>query len=111
MLSEEQIKAYEAQHTDIAHVLGPRATPTAEPAWELVMRRPKKGEYRRYKTELASDRTKVDANENLVRALVIFPDAMTFDKLLDKYPAIVDSEPVHKALGQFVGIEAEQLGK
>lgn len=111
MLSEEQVKSYEAQHGDVAHVIGPKDTPTSEPAWELVMRRPKKAEYRYYKTQMQGERTKVDANENLLRMIVVYPDSATFDKLLDKFWAIPDSPPVHGALSTFGGLEADRVGK
>lgn len=111
MLSEEQVKEYESKHGDVVHCVGPRATPTAEPAWELVMRRPKRAEYRFYKTNLQSDRTKVDANTILLSQCTVFPDPVALDALLEKFWAIPDSEPVQKALAYFGGLDVDHVGK
>jgi len=57
----------------------------------VVVRRPLRSEWRRYKQELEKPMIdKVVAKENCFRNLVCYPNAEAFDAVLDEYPGMMD---------------------
>jgi hypothetical protein len=57
---------------------------------EYLLRRPSRGEYKRFRREASSDRTKDDSIETLVLDCVVHPPRAEFEALLDKLPALCE---------------------
>ena len=86
MLSQEQLQELEAQHGRIAHVRS-----RTEGEWEIVLKKPKRSDYKMYRTQSSNPRDLLDAQEILVRKMLVFPDADTFAAMLEEYPAIPEA--------------------
>jgi hypothetical protein len=104
LITEERIKELEAAHGTIAHVRG------ANGQWEVVLRKPKRAEYKVFRSMSTRPETKADAQENLVRRLMVEPaDPKAIDALLEDWVGI--PEACTKALYDLTGMTAEELGK
>ena len=103
MLSTEEITALTATHKRIAHVIG------KDNAWEVVLRKPTRAEYKRYRGLIHGD-GKAEASEWLARATCVYPPSPdAFDALLEDYPAI--PEACGSKLGELLGLATEQAAK
>ena len=78
---------------------------------EIVIRRPKRGEYKRFMRSVSSDRDKSDAIETLVKDCVVHPSLKEFDALLDMLPALCEElgEHVLEMAGLSGKAQAEKL--
>lgn len=76
---------------------------------EVLVRAPKRGEWKRFKAAAINEKQRADATENLVRSCVVHPAEAEFSKLLERFPALADS------LGEIVvdlaGAEDALVGK
>lgn len=102
MIPKEKIEELEATHKRIAVVRG-NGDP---PAWEIVMRKPTRAEYKMFRAQLTNPAQAPDAQEILVRKCVVYPDAAAFDAMLEDYPAI--PEAVGDALRRLIGLGAAE---
>ena len=102
-LSKEEIASLESTHKRVAHIIGRNG------AWEVVLRKPTRAEYKRFRSMLHNDAQKADATESLARTCVVYPSREAFDSMLDEYPAIGDA--AGGVLGELVGFTADQMGK
>lgn len=78
---------------------------------EIVVRRPRRGEYKRFMKAVSNERDKADAIETLVLDCVVHPPRAEFDKLLDKLPALCEElgEHVLELAGLSGKAQAEKL--
>lgn len=108
----EQIAAFEEAYGRIAVSASANARPTAEgqkelPEWTVVLRRPKRGEYKMFRAQSKQD--KADAQEALVRSIMVYPATDQIDPLFEEYPAL--AEGVSRALSSLVGMAVRDDGK
>jgi hypothetical protein len=82
MLSPEDLSKLETEHKRIAHVIGKNA------AWEVVIRKPTRPEFKRFKSMAMNPAQQADALEHMIRTIVVYPSRAAFDALLEDYPAI-----------------------
>ena len=102
--TEEQIANLEAKYKRITRVK------SREGVWELVIAKPARKDFKRYRSALQNDAQKADAQENLVRTCIAATcingvveldqarARAALDELLDDYPAIYDSDAMARAL-------------
>jgi hypothetical protein len=103
MLTQDQITEFEQKHGRIAHVIGKGGK------WEVVLRPPNRGEFRKFKSDNQNPATSFVAQENLVRVTSVFPTGPDVEALLDKYPGI--PEACTAAIMDLAGMTAEVEGK
>lgn len=99
MISKEQLDELETLHGRIAHVRSLR-----EGEWEVVLKKPRRADYKMFRSQSHNAAQASDATEILVRKLVVYPSADEFMALLEEYPAI--PEACSGAVGMLVGISA-----
>jgi hypothetical protein len=112
MLTEDELKQLEATHGEIRHVVGKKDKKTDTHPWEVVLRKPKRPEYKNYRSLASNPKTAADAQETLVRMICVHPPKEltgAFDALLDSFPAI--PEACGAAISDLVGIEADEAAK
>jgi len=102
MLSKEEVEKFEAEHKRVAHLKA------KDEAWELVLRKPNRAEYKRFRKEATGDNSD-SAQETLVRQIAVYPSRDALDALFDDYPGI--AEACGKAIRHLCGIEADEQGK
>jgi hypothetical protein len=78
---------------------------------EIVVKRPNRGEYKRFMKSVSSERDKADAIETLVLDCVVHPTRKEFDALLNKLPALCEElgEHVLELAGLSGKAQAEKL--
>ena len=69
---------------------------------EVVLRPPTRAEWRRFKEQGQDAQRRIGAAEQLVKDCVVHPEAAEFEKLLDRYPGIVDR--VENVVADLAGI-------
>ena len=103
MLTEDQIAEFETTHNRIAHVIG------KDKAWEVVVRKPTRSEFKRFKAMVHNPSQAPDAMEHLIRTCVVYPSRDALDALLEDFPALpaaFDSQ-----LAELVGAAADETVK
>lgn len=103
-LTDEALAELETKHKRIARVRG-KANADGSHPWEIVIRKPTRAEYKRFRSHVSNENTKADATELLVRAVVVFPTPDAFDALLEEWPAI--PEAASEALLRLMGLAVE----
>lgn len=103
MLSKEDVTKLEVEHKRVAHVVGKNG------AWEVVLRKPTRPEYKRFRAMATSESQKADAQEVLARSCVVFPAPAAFDALLEEYPAAADA--CASAMMELVGLHVDESVK
>ena len=98
LLTEEEIQKLETDHKRIAHIIG------KDRAWQIVIRKPNRGEYKRLRSMLHNPAMVSDAQETIIRQLVVHPAREAFDALLEDYPGIPEAcgEPLRELCGMAV---------
>lgn len=102
MIPKEKIEELESMHKRIAVLRGVGDPP----AWEIVLRKPSRAEYKMFRAQIMNPAQAPDAQEILVRKCVVFPDAAGFDALLEDYPAI--PEAASEAIKRLTGLGAAE---
>ena len=102
-LTQQQIDELEEKWKRIAHLKAKGGE------WEVVFRKPTRGEYRRFKAQINDPNQQSDAAEQLARVLVVYPSREAFDALLEDWPAI--PEAASKAFLTLAGMSVEAEGK
>lgn len=102
-VTEEQLKELETKYGRVAHVKG------ANGAWEIVLRKPKRLEYKSFRANAHNPVAKADAQEALVRQLIVVPEKGEIDALLDDWCGI--PEACTKAIEQLSGVATDELAK
>jgi len=103
MLSKEEVSKLEVDHKRVAHIVGKNG------AWEVVLRKPTRAEYKRFRAMAANEMQRADAQETLARSCVVFPPPAAFDALLDDYPAAADA--CADAMMDLVGLHTDESVK
>lgn len=103
MLSEEELKTLEDTHKRVAHIVGKNN------AWEIVLRKPTRAEYKRFRSMATNETQKADAQETLARSCVVHPTREAFDALLEDYPAAADA--CASSIMELVGLVTEESTK
>ena len=98
MLTDEQIAEYEAAHKRVARVRD------KNDAWEVVLRKPSRAEYKQFRAMAHNSAQVADANELLVRKCCVFPAREAFDLLLEDWPGI--PEACGEAIRSLCGLSA-----
>ena len=109
-ITPEQLAAFEAQHKRIAYIKSSETLADGKtPEWEIVLRRPTRTEYKMLKQALNNDRTTVDAFEQCVRKLSLFPEGQALDVLIEEWPGI--PEACWKAFERLAGMAGAEERK
>lgn len=112
-ISEEALKLLETQHGRIERVLSKARTTRrgkevkAGEDWEVVYRKPTTQEYKAFRHDSTNPLRAPDAQEILARKLVVHPDKVSFDKLLNEFPGIPAASGT--ALKRLCGLMIEQF--
>lgn len=88
-MDEKKIEELKAQHGQVA-IVSYKAT-EFDPAGEVVVRRPARAEWKRFRTMRLDDAEQPDALEMLARACIVYPDAADVQRLFDTRPALADA--------------------
>lgn len=103
-MTDEQISALKAKHGDKLKVIPIPAT-EFDPECEVVIKRPPRGEYKRFRAMLFDEEQKAGALETLARSCVVYPEPAEFNKMLDERPAL--AETVGGKCAEFAGAEGK----
>lgn len=96
VLTAEKLAQLTAEHGRIEHVVVANNR-------DVVVRAPQRGEYGRFRSEGMAQK-KAEAQEVLVRAIVVFPSREEFGLLLDEYPAVADCPAMTAAVERLTGL-------
>lgn len=78
-LTDEQIETFRDEHKRIAVV--------DYQGYEIVMRRPKPGEWERFMASAVDEKRRVKGLEDLTRLMIVYPDKATVEAIREDYPA------------------------
>ena len=109
MLTKQQIDALEAEHGEIAHVVG--RDYGKGPAWEIVLRRPERKHYKVFRAMANHPEKKSDAQEYLTKQMVVYPPPDKFAALLEENLGLCESDGVSKAITALCRMESDDSGK
>lgn len=102
-LTKQQVEEFDAKYGRIAHVKGMPLPGEDEPSWEVVLRKPRRAEYKVYRSQVTQ--SIADATEYYVLATCVHPTGDALEALLDEYPGI--PEACGKQIHKLVGLEVE----
>lgn len=103
MLSDDVLAELREKHKRVCHIRCGSV--------DLVLRAPTRAEYRTCRAKSHSPSTAADAQEDLVRAIVVYPARTDFDALLDEYPGLCEHADVSKQIGIFTGLVSDDSRK
>jgi hypothetical protein len=103
LLSQEKLDELESVHKKVFHLEIDGQT--------IVLRKPTRGEWKKFRSDSTNDAKKSDANEMLWRALVVFPSREEFSEMLEEYPALCESPECTTGLKWLCGMVAEGTSK
>lgn len=110
MLSKEEFGSLQVKYRRVCQV-------TAN-GIDLVIRAPSRAEYRAFRSAMHNPASVADAQEDLVRDLVVWCNGAgdgearaAFDALLDEYPALCENKAVSGEVQRFTGLEFASMGK
>lgn len=101
-LTQAKIDALKAAHGELRKVTTKRGD-------AYVVRGATTAEWRRFRSESASDRARANATETLVRACVVHPETAAFSAALEKQPGLVEVLAEHVV--QLSGAETDAQGE
>jgi len=84
MLEETQLESLKERHGEIFLV-------EILEGETLAFRRPSRAEYKRFKAQALDDHKRIEADEQLVRSVVVYPEGAELEALLDRKPALATS--------------------
>ncbi len=76
---------------------------------EVIVRKPNRQEWKRFRAESGDKTTRDVASENLFRSVVVYPDRPSVMALLERLPGIVEEFSEH--LLELVGITTQSESK
>jgi hypothetical protein len=107
MLSDETIAELEAKHGECVVFHG-RGDP---PPWSIMIRVPTRGEVKLFRANANNPARGSDAQENLIRAIAVYPDKAGLDVVLSRWGFAADAICKDERFNDFVGFSTEQGGK
>lgn len=88
---------------------------------EFVLRAPNRAEYRACRSDMHTPGRAPDAQEDLIRKIVVYCSGqdgdtdtaarVAFDKLLNQYPALCENRAASREIAEFTGLEFSAQGK
>lgn len=100
-LSDEQVQELKRQHGEGLVAV----TVDSDTGEVVVLRRPSRASWKKFRAHGQDDRRRLDAPENLVRECVVHPDAGRLSHLLDTFPGL--AETLAAELIRMAGMTAE----
>lgn len=104
-IPQEKLAELEASHPDVAVISDPKGR------FDIALRPPTRPEFVAWKQAVNNPARSHVATENLVRATCVYPSKSDLDALLDRYPAICDSEGAQAAIKYLTGMGAQESAK
>lgn len=101
VLTDEKLKELEDEHEDVLVLRGTEIAP-----WCAVVRRPNRKETIAYKSQARRD--PATANETLIRLICLFPRGDEFQRMLDRWPFLVDGVAQSPAFNNFIGLTVDE---
>ena len=108
-LKTEEVEALRVTHGRVAHVKSSTTNDDGSPEWEVVLRKPKRIEYKAYRSMRHDDSRRADAQEELVRRLMVVPSGEDIDELIEEWPGI--PEGCSEALMKLAGLAGQESAK
>ena len=110
-MEAQRYEELKAQHGRIAVV------PVIDGDYEVVLRKPSPGEWQRYKAQYADPDTRINANADLTRQMIVHAEQapggepVEFKELLREYPALLDelTKPALKHAGMSGAATAKKV--
>ena len=105
MITNEQLEELRSKYKRVARIVA-KAKPGDEPMWEVVIRKPSRGEYSRCKTQIHDPERAPVAYDALFRQICVSPLAGdAIDALLEDFPGIPEAciEAIHELAGVTAG--------
>lgn len=103
-MTDDKIQELKSKHGEKLKVIPIPAT-EFDAECEVVIKRPPRGEYKRFRAMLFDEEQKAMALETLARSCVVFPEAADFNKMLDERPAL--AETIGGKCAEFAGAEGK----
>lgn len=104
MVTEDQIQALEQTHGRIAVVASPDSK-----SWQVVLRKPKRAEYKMFRAHSGDPVKRSEAQETLFKQTCVAPTGAELEALLDEWPGI--PEACGAALMSLAGMTGVESGK
>lgn len=104
VISQEKLLELEAKHGRIGVVTHPDGK-----SWTVVLRKPRRAEYKMFRAHSNDPRRAPDAQENLIKQTCVFPDAAGLEALLEDWPGI--PEACGRTLIELAGMSGLEQGK
>jgi hypothetical protein len=101
VLPEEEIERLREAHEEIAVLVYKDQ--------DIVLRRPTRGEYKRFRATSFNEKSRDTALEDLVRAMVVHPDRSAVERIFDRYPGFAES--VSKPVLELAGLVDVEIRK
>ena len=88
-LDEKVIEELKAKHGSAFHLPFPKTANDDE--LDIVVKRPPRAEYKRFRSMLFNESLKPEALETLAKACVVYPDGAAFEALSNVRPALAEA--------------------
>lgn len=108
-MSPEQLSELQAKHKRVAHLVSSTVNDDGSPEWEVVLRRPTRHEYKHYRSQCHDSARISDAQEELVRKLMVVPSGEAITTLIDDWPGI--PEACGAAIAKLAGMSGQESAK
>lgn len=95
-MTDDQMKALKEKYGKRLAVIPIPATEW-DPACEIVIKAPPRGEYKRFRSMLFNDEQKPEALETLAKACLVYPEPAQFQAMLEDRPALAETVGGHAA--------------
>lgn len=104
LMTSEEVKAIRDANggeDNTEHVRGPKD------AWEVILRRPLRKEYKAFRSFANDPRSKADAQEYLVKACAVYPPKEKVESFLDQFYAVPEDPKVQAALKRLMDVNTD----
>lgn len=95
-IDEQTLESLKAKHGSVLHLKffdpnDEREEKDRTPAAEIVVKRPSRAAYKRWRSMIVDDAKKADAVETLMKDAVVHPTLPEWEAMLDEYPALPET--------------------
>jgi hypothetical protein len=104
LIPAEKLVELEAKHGRIGVVTHPDAK-----SWAVVLRKPRRGEYKMFRAHSNNPQRAPDAQENLVKQTCVWPEPAGLEAMLEEWPGI--PEACGRMLIELAGMSGLEQGK